>query len=259
MNITEKIVAGTAKILSYDYSKSDPSKEDSNMSLSFYVEGLLENVGSKKKPVIAPTEISKRSVMDVFSSMADFLDQEEHLKSHEGRIKLLSAYPVERMHKKIVGSYDSKSKEYKNGLLGGGILSIVSNVLAEANEVEDRENYVPDPSQIHLAFQTILTGMSQKIEEYGKTESQADPTLDVKRRFLKTGQYKFISVAENPADLVKSQIELEIANLKALILKADEVSKEDYLAFLEEKNTANGQDEDGYVKARGTKKEETKK
>ena len=259
MNITEKIVAGTAKILSFDYSKSDPSKEDSNMSLSFYVEGLLENVGSKKKPIIAPTEISKRSVMDTFGSMADFLDDEESLKTHEGRLKLISSYPAERMHKKIVGSYDSKAKEYRNGLLGGGILSIVSSTLAEVNEIQDRENYVPDPAEINLAFATLLTGMSQKIEEYSKAESQADPTLDVKRRFLKTGQYKFISVAENPADLVKSQIELEIANLQALILKADEVSKEDYLAFLEEKNSANGQDEDGYVKARGSKKEETKK
>lgn len=258
MNITEKIVAGTAKILSYDYSKSDPSKEDSNMSLTFYVEGLLENAGSKKKPVIVPLEVSKRSVMDVFSSMADFLDQEEDLKSHEGRIKLLSAYPVERMHKKIVGSYDGKSKEYKNGLLGGGILSIVSNVLAEANEVEDRENYVPDPSQIHLAFQTLLTGMSQKIEEYGKTESQADPELDVKRRFLKVGKYEMIKVANDPADLVVDAIQKEIENLQALQLKAKEVSRESYLAFLEEKNTANGCDEDGIVKARGSKKEEKK-
>lgn len=258
MNITEKIVAGTAKILSYDYSKSDPSKEDSNMSLTFYVEGLLENAGSKKKPVIVPLEVSKRSVMDVFSSMADFLDQEEDLKSHEGRIKLLSAYPVERMHKKIVGSYDGKSKEYKNGMLGGGILSIVSNVLAEANEVEDRENYVPDPSQIHLAFQTLLTGMSQKIEEYGKTESQADPELDVKRRFLKVGKYEMIRVANDPADLVVDAIQKEIENLQALQLKAKEVSRESYLAFLEDKFQANGCDEDGIVKARGSKKEEKK-
>lgn len=255
----EEIILGISKILSYDYSKSDPSKEDSNMSLTFYVEGLLENAGSKKKPVIVPLEVSKRSVMDVFSSMADFLDDEESLKRHEGRLTLISSYPAERMHKKIVGSYDSKSKEYKNGLLGGGILSIVSSTLAEVNEVQDRENYVPDPAEINLAFATLLTGMSQKIEEYGKTESQADPFLDCKRRFLKTGGYSFIKVANDPASLVKGQIELEIANLQALILKADEVSKEDYLAFLEEKNKANGQDEDGYVKARGSKKEETKK
>ena len=258
MNISEKIVAGTSALLSYDYSKSDPTKEDSNMSLSFFIEGLLENVGSKKKPVIAPVELSKRAVMDVFSSMADFLDQEDDLKSHEGRLKLIAAYPIERMHKKIVGAYDSKTKEYKNGLLGGGILSIVSNVLAEANEIEDRENYVPEANEINLSFQTFLAGMSEKIEEFGKTESQADPTLDVKRRFLKTGQYKFICVAENPADLVISQIEAEIKNLQGLMEKAKEVSKADYLAFLEEKNSANGQDEDGYVKARGSKKEEKK-
>ena len=254
----EEIILGVSKVLSFDYSKSDPSKEDSNMSLSFFIEGLLENVGSKKKPVIAPKEISKRSAMDVFSSMADFLDDEESLKSHEGRLTLIASYPSERMHKKIVGSYDSKSKEYRNGLLGGGILSIVSSTLAEVNGIQDRENYVPDPAEINLAFATLLTGMSQKIEEYSKTESQADPTLDVKRRFLKVGQYKFISVAENPADLVQDAIQKEIDDLIALKEKAATISKEDYLSFLEEKFKANGTDEDGIVKARGSKKEEKK-
>ena len=247
----EEIILGVSKVLSFDYSKSDPSKEDSNMSLSFFIEGLLENVGSKKKPVIAPKEISKRSAMDVFSSMADFLDDEESLKSHEGRLTLIASYPSERMHKKIVGSYDSKSKEYRNGLLGGGILSIVSNVLAEVNQVEDRENYVPDSGEINLAFATILSGMSQKIEEYSKAESQADPELDVKRRFLKVGKYEMIKVANDPADLVVDAIQKEIENLQALQLKAKEVSKESYLSFLEEKFKANGIDEDGIVLARG--------
>ena len=219
---------------------------------------MTEEYGSKKRPVIAPKEISKRSVMDTFGSMADFLDDEESLKSHEGRLTLISSYPAERMHKKIVGSYDSKSKEYKNGLLGGGILSIVSNVLADVNAVEDRESYVPDPAEINLAFATLLTGMSQKIEEYSKAESQADPELDVKRRFLKVGKYEMIKVANDPADLVVDAIQKEIESLQALQLKAKEVTKESYLAFLEERYEKNGVDEDGIVLARGKKKEEKK-
>lgn len=255
----EEIILGISKVLSFDYSKSDPTKEDSNMSLTFYVEGLLENTGSKKRPVIAPKEISKRSAMDVFSSMADFLDDEESLKSHEGRLTLISSYPAERMHKKIVGSYDSKSKEYKNGLLGGGILSIVSSTLAEVNGIQDRENYVPDPAEINLAFATLLTGMSQKIEEYSKTESQADPFLTVKRIFSKVSTYAFLSVAEDPASIVVAELDGQIAALQALQEKAKEVTKDEYLKFLEEKKSNNGLDEDGYVKLKGqAKKEETK-
>jgi hypothetical protein len=258
MSHAENIINAVKSLVKIDYSLSDPSNPESNMSLSFQIQGLVENKGTKKNPVIGDVEISKRSVNQAFEKIAILLDMEDKTSSHSGRLEMLGQYPQDRLHKLVVGAYDPKTKEYKNGFLGSGILSIVSSTLAEVNEVQDRENFIPEPAEVDLAFRTMLTVMSDAVEKYGKAESQADPFLDCKRRFLKCGIYSFINVAENPSELVQGDIDLEIKRLQDLREKASSISKEDYLKFLEEKKAANGLDEDGYVLARGKKKEESK-
>lgn len=260
MSHAENIINAVKSLVKIDYSLSDPSNPESNMSLSFGIMGLVENKGTKKNPVIGDVEISKRSVNQTFEKIGILLDCEDKMGNHQGRTEALAQYPQDRLHKLVVGAYDSKTKEYKNGFLGSGILSIVSSTLAEVNEVQDRENFIPESAEVDLAFRTMLTVMSDAVEKYGKSESQADPELDVKRRFSKTGLFEFIKVAENPASLVVGDLDLEIARLQALKEKAVTVSKEDYLAFINEKFTKNGVDENGYVKLKGVaeKKDESK-
>ncbi len=258
-NLTEKIVAGAAQLVSFDNSPSDPTNPESKLSLDFYVAGILNNYGTKKVPVYQPLAINKRSVNDLFRLMAEYTDLEDKTDSHEGRLEILSAYPDNKLAGKLIGSWDANKKDYKNGLIGGALISIVTEMLANIHEVEDKEKFIAIPAELSLSYRTILAGMSKVIADTDNSPSQADPFLTVKRIFSKVSTYAFLSVAEDPASIVVSDLDGQIAALQALQEKAKEVTKDEYLKFLEEKKSNNGLDEEGYVKLKGQAKKEEKK
>ena len=258
IELQKKILEKAVALVSFDYSKSDPTKDDSKMSLDFFVSGVLHNYGTKKSPSWKPLAINKRSVSSLFTSMSEYVDMEDAADTHEGRVEILGAYPKEKMARKIVGSYDKDSKTYKNGLLGGTILEIVGKELAQLHEVEDMKSFVPDSEEMDLAFRAMLTSMSKTIADLDNSPSAADPFLTVKRIFTKVSEFKFLEVAEDPAAIVVQDIEGQIAKLKELQETAKSVGKEEYINFLKAKKEANGLDEDGYVKLKGSRKEEKK-
>lgn len=103
-------------------------------------------------------------------------------------------------------------------------------------------------------FRAVLSSIKERIAELDANKSTADTFGDCKRRFTKCDKYSILVNCENPSALVFENIQKEIDALKDLQVKAKEVSVEEYIAFLNEKNAANGQDEDGFVKLRDTSK-----
>ena len=79
-------------------------------------------------------------------------------------------------------------------------------------------------------------------------ESQADIYLEVKRIFAKSGKYENLLLIESPAAITQDVIQEEIDKLNDLLMKAKEVTKEDFISYIENKYKDNGTDEAGMVK-----------
>ena len=189
----------------------------------FLVEKQLtkEERKAKVRPSMVQAEVSKNAISEIFEGLDDF------------ELDLASA-----PYKQLVRLADKKIPK-------------ISLWISETQTSLDQEQ---DPKNDEF-FREVLVSLKERFEELKVTSSTADPDLDCKKRFIKSGPYRVISVSPMlPYAIVEADIDREIEALQALKLKAAAISTEDYRAKLEEYHSKNGTDEDGYVMLRNTSK-----
>ena len=204
----------------------------------FLVEKSLtkEERKAKVKPSMVLAEVSKNALSEIFDGLDDF------------ELTLDSA-----PYKQLVRLADKKVPK---------MALWVSETQAALDLAEDEagESFVPTdevPSYIRNNqefFRPLLVNLKERFEELKRTISSADPDLDCKKRFIKSGPFKVISISPMlPYAIVEADIDREIEALQALKARAKTISTEDYKAKLEEYFSKNGVDDDGYVMLRNTK------
>ena len=212
-------------------------KEKGSTSVYYNFKGFVEEkprTREEKKakvPVtIGPVIMSKRSFSDVFSVMESIgedvqtMDYNKLIRLSEKKLATgLSLYITEQQAK-------------------------LDQEQAELSAEEKTPEF----------FRIVLSEIQERIIDLNKNKSTADPEADVKRRFVKAGKYLDIRSATNPSDIVIKDIQAEIDALEVLKKKAEEVTSEDYIAFLEKKFQENGLDENGIVMLRNTSEKEAK-
>jgi hypothetical protein len=228
----------TAALSLLTYKVTTPEKEGEKTILSFFLNDFTEEIGKKGAKVVVPAAISKIAVNKVIEKILVKTDMEDAVTLEEKSKAIASVsgpHLVSYMDKAIsgFGSYLSSRPEFSTP--------------------EERQN----------ASRFMLASMLSVIVENEKTASVADPFLDCKRRFASSDTYEKLVASSNPSVLVIRNIQDQIDELEKLKEKAEEVSNEDYIAFLNAKKEANGLQEDkdsakfGYVLLRG-KKDESK-
>lgn len=201
-----------------------PSQEGGKSSLVFRLVGFTEEIGKKGAKAVVPVAISKRSVNSILEIINE-ITEEKNVADSLAMVK----------GTKVISLADKKIPGYGAWLEGR----------EEMTTPEERQDFT----------KSFLLLCAATIEEQEKSVSIADPLSDVKRRFCKTGKYSDLLEVTDPSESVKAAITQEITELQKLMDKASEVSRDDYMAFLTERFTKNGVDEDGFVLLRGKKED----
>jgi hypothetical protein len=179
-------------------------------STYFNFAGLTYEVREGKNKVQKPVSISKRAFTDLFDNLDLFGMKIENANY----LKLL----------KISDTF-LKQDWSKN-----------------MSKLQDENQDSPE------VLRLILDHMKTSIRAMDTQESQADIYLEVKRIFAKSGKYENLLLIESPAAITQDVIQEEIDKLNDLLMKAKEVTKEDFISYIENKYKDNGTDEAGMVK-----------
>ena len=201
-----------------------PEKDGEKTTLNFYLSDFTEEVGKKGQKVIVPATISKRAINNIAEICIELTDAEDKTTAI-----------AETKGPKIVSLTDKKISGFGSWL--------------------DSRSEFETPEEKQMATKFLLGSMLAVIAENEKTVSQADPLLEAKRIFAKSAPVASLNYDNAQEVFAKWETE-ELARVSRIMEKAKSLSGEDLLAFITEKQTANGLDEDGFVKLRGSKKEE---
>jgi len=217
--------------------EASADKEKGSTSVFFNFVGFVEEKPrtreekkAKVPATVGPVTMSKRSFSDVFSVMESIGETVEDMD-----------------YNKLIRLSEKK--------LAPGLSLYVTEQQAkldqEQAELEPKEK-TPE------FFRGVMSEIQERIIDLNKNKSTADPEADVKRRFCKSGKYLDIRTVNDPSSAVIKDIQNEIDALVTLKAKAKEVSKEDYITFLEKKFQENGLDEDNIVMLRNTSEKPAK-
>lgn len=204
-----------------------PEKEGEKTTLNFYLSDFTEEVGKKGQKVIVPATISKRAINNIAEICIELTDAEDKITAI-----------AETKGPKIVSLTDKKISGFGSWL--------------------DGRSEFETPEEKQMATKFLLGSMLAVIAENEKTVSQADPLLEAKRIFAKSAPVASLNYDNAQEVFAKWETE-ELARVSRIMEKAKSLSREDLLAFITEKQTANGLDENGFVMLRGKKKEEESK
>ena len=210
-------------------------KEKGSTSVFYSFQGFVEEKPrtreekkAKVPATVGPVVMSKRAFSDVFSVMESI---GETVKDMD--------------YNKLIRLSEKK--------LAAGLSLYITEQQAK---LDQEQNEDPEDKKTPEFFRGVLSEIQERIVDLNKNKSTADPEADVKRRFCKAGKYLDIRVSADPSKLVIKDIQAEIDSLETLKKKAAEVTKEDYIAFLEKKFQENGLDEDNIVMLRNTSEKE---
>lgn len=206
------------------YKLISPEKEGEKTTLNFYLSDFTEEIGKKGQKMIVPATISKRSINNITEICQEITDAEDKLSAIS-----------EVKGPKLVSLTDKKITGFGSWL--------------------DSRSEFETPEEKQMATRFLLGSMLAVIAENGKTVSQADPLLEAKRIFAKSAPVASLNY-DQAQEVFQKWETWELARVSRIMEKAKSLTGEDLLAFITEKQTANGLDEDGFVKLRGTKKEE---
>jgi hypothetical protein len=217
--------------------EASADKEKGSTSVFFNFVGFVEEKPrtreekkAKVPATVGPVTMSKRSFSDVFSVM-ESIGEDVQTMDYNKLIRL-------------------SEKKLAPGL---------SLYITEQQAKLDQEQAELEPKEkTPEFFRGVMSEIQERIIDLNKNKSTADPEADVKRRFCKSGKYLDIRTVNDPSSAVIKDIQNEIDALVTLKAKAKEVSKEDYIAFLEKKFQENGLDEDNIVMLRNTSEKPAK-
>jgi len=217
--------------------EASADKEKGSTSVFFNFMGFVEEKPrtreekkAKVPATVGPVTMSKRSFSDVFSVMESIGETIEDMD-----------------YNKLIRLSEKK--------LAPGL----SLYITEQQAKLDQEQAELEPKEkTPEFFRGVMSEIQERIIDLNKNKSTADPEADVKRRFCKSGKYLDIRTVNDPSSAVIKDIQNEIDALVTLKAKAKEVSKEDYIAFLEKKFQENGLDEDNIVMLRNTSEKPAK-
>lgn len=222
---TTKIQGLVSSLVSYKIIA--PEKEGEKTVLNFYLDSFTEEVGKKGAKVVVPATISKRSINTVAEIAVELTDNENKIEA-----------VLETKGSKIVSLTDKKISGYGSWL----------DSRVELESDEERQTFT----------KFFLASALTVIAENEKTVSQADPLLEAKRIFAKSAPVSGLNY-ENAYEVFNKWETEELSRISRIMEKAKSLTGEDLKTFISEKQAANGLDEDGYVKLRGSKKEEESK
>lgn len=194
---------------------------------------VTEGKGSKKKTVgFIPTEFSKRAVSSVEEFAAEDMPDRHFLKAIDQNL---------------------------SGLRGQlGKINITSLRSEAGNEVESTTdedgtvNYTGVESVADVV--AILSATFTKLTP--TTGSLADPLLEAKKIFAKSGTYEALDYS-NAAEVFAAWKEQEMTRINRIMEKATSLSSDDLRTYVSEKFLSNGVDEDGYVMLKGKKEDKS--
>lgn len=217
--------------------EASADKEKGSTSVFFNFVGFVEEKPrtreekkAKVPATVGPVTMSKRSFSDVFSVMESIGETVEDMD-----------------YNKLIRLSEKK--------LAPGL----SLYITEQQAKLDQEQAELEPKEkTPEFFRGVMSEIQERIIDLNKNKSTADPEADVKRRFCKSGKYLDIRTVNDPSSAVIKDIQNEIDALVTLKAKAKEVSKEDYITFLEKKFQENGLDEDNIVMLRNTSEKPAK-
>ena len=176
---------------------------------------------------IVPATISKRAINNIAEICIELTDAEDKITA-----------VAETKGPKIVSLTDKKISGFGSWL--------------------DGRSEFETPEEKQMATKFLLGSMLAVIAESEKTVSQADPLLEAKRIFAKSAPVASLNY-NNAQEVFEAWKKSEMERISRIMEKAESLTGEDLLAFITEKQAANGLDEDGFVKLRGSKKEEESK
>ena len=206
------------------YKLISPEKEGEKTTLNFYLSDFTEEIGKKGQKMIVPATISKRSINNITEICQEITDAEDKLSAIS-----------EVKGPKLVSLTDKKISGFGSWL--------------------DSRSEFETPEEKQMATRFLLGSMLAVIAENEKTVSTADPLLEAKRIFAKSAPVASLNY-DQAQEVFQKWETWELARVSRIMEKAKSLTGEDLLAFITEKQTANGLDEDGFVKLRGAKKEE---
>lgn len=210
------------------YKLISPEKEGEKTTLNFYLSDFTEEVGKKGQKVIVPATISKRAVNNIAEICIELTDAEDKITAIAGT-----------KGPKIVSLTDKKISGFGSWL--------------------DSRSEFETPEEKQMATRFLLGSMLSVIAENEKTVSQADPLLEAKRIFAKSGAVDSLNYTNAQAVFTAWET-AELERVSRIMEKAKSLSAADLEAFINEKVASNGMDDDGYVLLRGKKadKDESK-
>ena len=131
--------------------------------------------------------------------------------------------------------------------------SLSKAAAAEVPGLESFLNSVPEMKEEPL--RVFFLAAMQVVKDNEKTsDSMANPDRAVRNHFLNLDTWEVLrNSVIDPAMAVQEDYRRQIRELKTLILKAAEVSREEYFAHAEKYVSANGVDDEGFVRLKAKK------
>jgi hypothetical protein len=213
--VTSKEVQGASSV--------NPKGEtvEGKTQLVFSLSGHLVPVKTAAGNVMTPYVINRKSVSPILQSALDntMSDEGEALEISQAILKVSGTNLIKWVDKKV-----PRFSEWLN----------------------QKPEFVDAPERF-LAVKVIISKMASIMAENDKAPGGiADPDSTVKGIFAKQGSVTQLNLESiNPQELVKKALETQIADLQKLLVRSQEITKEEYVTFVNEKAASCGLNDDG--------------